>query len=167
MELFSSNDGNLSSLYFPLFAVIPFQIAWSNFVNYSRKLSEKLSINHTSTYEVSGCLDAISQFQTEFYQLHLGRGSKITLILFQEILTNSKRELSNIGPIFQGVSRWTPNESGSHPDHATKTHSLPFKFTDVVLKFTTCLTKLFIAALNHHDIKSTVSRTINLETLIK
>lgn len=135
----------------------------------SRKLSEKLSINHTFNhllmYEVFRC--HYCQFQTEFYQLHLRRSSKITSILFQEMLTNLKRELSNIGLIFQGVSRWTPNESGTHPDDATKIDSLPFKFTDVAFKFTTCLTMLFVAALNHDDIKSTVSRTINLETLIK
>lgn len=78
------------------------------------------------------------QFQTELYQLCLGRGSKITLILFQEILT-SRSELSNGGPIFQGASRWTPDESGTHPGDVTKIDSLPFKFTDVAFKFTASL----------------------------
>ncbi len=79
------------------------------------------------------CKHHYCQFQTEFNQLRLGR-----LILFQEILT-SRSELSNGGPIFQGASRWTPDESGTHPGDVTKIDSLPFTFTDVAFKFTASL----------------------------
>lgn len=131
MEFLSSDEGNLSS-FFPLRcnSISNSLEYFVNFMNLTGKVSEMLSINHALNHLWGFWVfkHHYCQFQTELYLLRLGRGSKITLILFQEMLT-SRSELSNAGPIFQGVSRWTPEESGTRPGDVTKIDSLAFKFT--------------------------------------